>query len=147
MMRRFATAILPLLLVLAGCGDDGDAPERNVTKIVVAKGNPYHQRLLALSDTNRKLALRRAVQDDGGDCRTIRDSAYQQDHEGMAMWIARCGGGDWAVFVAPSGFVQVRACKDAAELGLPECRGTTLDPATGPVWPEDANPRPPAITR
>ena len=41
----------------------------------------------------------------------------------MAMWAARCSdSGAWAVFVAPNGDVQVRACADAGQLGLPECR-------------------------
>jgi hypothetical protein len=139
-MRRALIAAMPMLLALAGC--DGDAPERNVTHIKVVEPNSYHERMLALSETNRKLALRRAVQDDGGSCRSIQDSAYQQDYEGMAMWIARCVGGDWAVFVAPSGYVQVRACKDAEELGLPKCRGASEAPASTPVWSKDASPLP-----
>jgi hypothetical protein len=140
-VRRALIAALPVLLALAGC-DGGDAPERNVTHIKVVEPKSYHERMLALSETNRKLALRRAVQDDGGSCRTIQDSAYQQDYEGMAMWVARCAGGDWAVFVAPSGYVQVRACKDAEELGLPECRGPSEAPASAPVWSKDASPLP-----
>jgi hypothetical protein len=145
-MRPALIAAMPLL-ALGGCDGGSDAPERNVTHIEVVEANPYHERMLGLSETNRKLALRRAVQDDGGNCRTIKDSAYQQDYEGMAMWIARCAGGDWAVFVAPSGYVQVRACKDAEQLGLPECRGAGEAPAEAPVWSKESNPLPPATTR
>jgi hypothetical protein len=144
-MRRILATTLPLLLAL-GC-DGGEAPERNVTKIVVNKDNPYHEKLLALNEANRNLALRRAVKDDGGRCSRIQDSAYQQEYQGMAMWIARCTGEDWAVFLAPGGYVQVRACKHAGQLGLPECRGAAKDAGTEPVWPTQANPLPPATTR
>jgi hypothetical protein len=40
----------------------------------------------------------------------------------MAMWTARCANRDWAVYVASSGTVQARACPQAKQLGLPECR-------------------------
>jgi len=134
---------LGLLLALVACDGGGDTSQQQVTRITGPKENPYHQRLLQLNETDRKLALRRAVQDDGGTCRQIKDSAYQQQHEGMAMWIARCSSGDWAVYVAPSGVVQVRACRQAAELGLPECRPSAEQPADQPVWSGDSRPLPP----
>lgn len=113
------TAAALLLMTGAAACDDGEP--RNVTKIVVNKGNPYHEKMLALSPTSRMLALRRAIQDEGNSCPRITDSAYQQQHEGMAMWTARCSNGDWAVYVAPSGIVQTRPCAHAKQLGLPEC--------------------------
>ena len=118
MFRPAASTGLILLAALAGC--DGGEPG-NVTKIVVNKGNPYHEQMLELSPTSRMLALRRAIQDEGNSCPRVTDSAYQQQYEGMAMWTARCSTGDWAVYVAPSGIVQTRACAEAKQLGLPEC--------------------------
>lgn len=118
----FRSPTMAALVFLAGLGacDDGGEP-RNVTKIVVNKGNPYHEKMLELSPTNRMLALRRAIQDEGNSCPRITGSAYQEQYEGMAMWTARCSTGDWAVYVAPSGVVQTRLCSQAKQLGLPEC--------------------------
>lgn len=118
MFRTRAAAVLILLGGLAGC--DGGEP-RNVTKIVVNKDNPYQEKMLELNKDDRMLALRRAIQDEGNRCPRITDSVYQQQYEGMAMWTARCSTGDWAVYIAPSGVVQTRACSQARQLGLPEC--------------------------
>jgi hypothetical protein len=118
MFKPMIAATASLAAGLAGC-DDGEP--RNVTKIVVEKGNPPHEKMLKLSETDRMLALRRAVQDEGGSCPRVTDSAFQQMYEGMAMWNARCSNGDWAIYVAPSGIVQTRKCAEAKQLGLPEC--------------------------
>src|SRR3546814_15644817 len=72
---------------------------------------------------NRGLALRRAIQDSGERCKRVDSSGYQQDYRNLSMWTARCSdSGDWALFVAPTGDVQVRRCEDAASLELPTCR-------------------------
>ncbi|HLL31469.1 MAG TPA: hypothetical protein VK403_10770 [Allosphingosinicella sp.] len=106
-------------LLLAGC-EDG-APERNVTKVVVA--NPMSDQLKTLSEPTRNLGLYRAIRDNGRRCKRVDQGAYQQQYKTMAMWTARCSDtGDYALYIAPSGDVQVSACKDARELGLPECK-------------------------
>jgi hypothetical protein len=138
---RYA-ALLPLLLAAAAC-DDGGSSARDVPKTKIAEKNPYHESMLALDANNRMLTLRRAVQDEGNSCRTVTASAYQQQYEGMAMWIAYCSSGAWAVYIAPSGIVQVRACKDARQLGLPECLPEPRDPDEVPMWPREAPPPPP----
>jgi hypothetical protein len=40
----------------------------------------------------------------------------------MAMYVVRCSTADWAVYVGATGHIQARPCKQAAQLGLPECR-------------------------
>jgi hypothetical protein len=106
-------------LLLAGC-DDG-APEREVTQVVVA--NPMSDQLKALSAPTRNLGLYRAIRDNGRRCKRVDQGAYQQQYKTMAMWTARCSDtGDYSIYIAPNGDVQVSACKDARELGLPECR-------------------------
>ena len=120
-MFRLSLTSLVLLAAAALVGACEGGDEANVTQIVVNKGNPFHEKMLAMSETNRMLALRRAIQDEGGSCPRITDSVYQQQYEGMAMWTARCSTGDWAVYVAPSGVVQTRPCRHAEQLGLPEC--------------------------
>lgn len=115
-----ATVWICSLLLLAGC--DG-GPPTNTRSIKVNQTNPFHDRLSALSELNRSLALRRAVQDSGESCRKIERSAFQGDYQALKMWTASCASGrDYAVFIAPNGDVQVRKCADAKTLGLPECR-------------------------
>jgi hypothetical protein len=131
-----------LLLATAGC-DQGDTNASNPAKIVVGQDNPYQKKLLALNETDRMLALRRAVQDDGNSCRKIDGSRFQQDYKGMAMWVAYCSSGAFAVYLAPDSQVQVRPCKDSATLGLPECVPAPEYPNAA-SWPKAAEPVRPA---
>ncbi|HWH18778.1 MAG TPA: hypothetical protein VNT77_10680, partial [Allosphingosinicella sp.] len=83
----------------------------------------YLEKLRALDTQGRDLTLRRAIQDSGQRCRRIRSSAESGSYENMAIFTARCDEGtNWAVFVAPSGDVQVRSCQHVERLGLPRCR-------------------------
>ena len=111
-----------LMLLLAACDGANEAP-RNVKKIEVVGDTPYLDRLRALSEQDRSLALRRAVQDFGQSCRRVLGSEESGTYENMTAFTVRCEGGrDWAVFIAPAGDVQVRSCAHVAELGLPACR-------------------------
>lgn len=121
-------AAVAMVLLLAGC-DDG-APQRNVTKVVVA--NPLSDELKALSEPTRNLGLYRAIRDNGRRCKRVDQGGYQQQYKTMAMWTARCSDtGDYALYIAPNGDVQVSHCKDARELGLPECRMADPAPQAG----------------
>jgi hypothetical protein len=125
-------AAVGMMLLLAGC-DDG-APQRNVTKVVVA--NPMSDELKALSEPTRNLGLYRAIRDNGRRCKRVDQGAYQQQYKTMAMWTARCSDtGDYALYIAPNGDVQVSHCRDARELKLPECK---LPPA-GSAQPGEAS--------
>jgi hypothetical protein len=119
MFRAMMAAIL-LLPALAACGSEESEPT-NVTRITGPKDNPFQKKMLALSETDRNLTLRRAIQDDGGSCPRITDGAYQQEYKGLSMWVARCSNRDWAVYLGPTGNVQARACNQAKQVGLPEC--------------------------
>jgi hypothetical protein len=114
-------ARLAIVLALASAGCEDGAPERNVTRVVAA--NPMSDQLKKLSEPMRLLGLYRAVRDNGQRCKRVDWGQYQEQHKAMAMWAVRCSdSGDWAVYIGPSGDVQVSPCKDAKELGLPECR-------------------------
>lgn len=113
-------------LLLAGC-EDG-APQENRTPIVAA--NPMSDQLKTLSEPTRHLGLYRAIRDNGRRCKRVDQGGYQQQYKTMAMWTARCSdAGDYAIYIAPNGDVQVSPCKDASELGLPECKGSTAPAA------------------
>lgn len=101
--------------------DGGQSTTTPTTRIEIA--NPYQERLLGLSVLNRSLGLRRAIQDAGQTCRRITATGYQQPYKGQHLWIGRCApDGDYAIFVAPNGNVQVRRCRDVKDLMLPACR-------------------------
>ncbi len=117
-MKGWTTIGICALLV-AGC-EDG-APERKVTRVVAA--NPHSDQLKALSEPMRHLGLYRALRDNGQRCKRVDSGQYQQQYKTMAMWTAHCSDtGDYALYIAPTGDVQASACKDALELGLPECK-------------------------
>ena len=120
------TLAFPVLLFaslgVAGC-EQGEPPE-NVTEIRIA--NPHSDELKALPTQLRHLGLMRAIRDSGKRCKRVEAGAYQQDHRGMAMWVALCEDGrHWGIFIAPNADVQVRECKDMDVLELPQCRPVT----------------------
>jgi hypothetical protein len=121
MSKLAAGTGLALILILSAC--DGDAGnDGGETKRVVA-ANPFVDRLKGLNELDRGLALRRAIQDSRQRCKKIEQSGYQQDYKNMSMWVASCSdSGEWALFIAPNGDVQVRSCKDVKTLRLAECR-------------------------
>lgn len=125
MAHLYGAVIAAAALLLGGCGGEaggGDAAPRQ-TPAKMKASSPYVEQLKTLNEMNRGLALRRAVQDSGKRCRRVAQSGYQQDYTNLSMWVARCEpSGEWAIFIAPNGDVQVRDCKNSAELGLPACR-------------------------
>jgi hypothetical protein len=115
-------------MLLAGC-EDG-APEQDVTHVVAA--NPMSDQLKALSEPTRQLGLYRAIRDNGQRCKRVDRGQYQQQYKTMAMWTAHCTDtGDYALYIAPNGDVQVSACKDAQELRLPECKAASAPAQAG----------------
>jgi hypothetical protein len=117
-MKHVGSAALALVLALSAC-DSGSAPETKVKAIGVA--SPYIDQLKALSKDNQGLALRRAVQDSKQRCKRVDHAGYQQDYKNLSVWNLKCTDGEYVLFIAPSGDVQVRSCEDAERLGLPRC--------------------------
>lgn len=112
-----------LLALLGACGSETAAPAGNSAAPVTTIRNEYHERMSALDDLQRGAALRRAIRSSGESCDRVEASAFQQDHENLKMWIARCQSTDYAVFLAATGDVQVRSCADMVSLKLPACKG------------------------
>lgn len=128
---------------LAGCGDGGgDGAEPRKAKAITIR-NKHHEDLTALPENLRRIGLMRAIRDTGNRCPLrVESGAYQGEHEGLAMWTARCDDNrQWAVFIAPNGDLQVRNCADMEQLGLPRCR--ELPPAP----PQQPRARPKAAQR
>ena len=117
-----------LALALAGCGGS----EGGETKTKTMKpANEYVEQLKALSDDNRGLALRRAVQDTGQQCKKVVTSGYQEEYKNLSIWNLKCTDGEYALFIAPNADVQVRSCADVKALGLPQCRFEEEAPKKG----------------
>lgn len=113
--------IIALFLLFALPACDGVEP-RQVKKITVTDSGASLERLRGLTDQDRNLTLRRAVQDAGQSCPRVLNSAEIGTYENMAMFTARCEGNrNWAIFIAPAGAIQVRSCEHVAQLGLPTC--------------------------
>ena len=126
-MMRFAlvASAIASSIVVAAC-ESGEQPE-NRTQIKVA--NPGHEGLLKLSSLNQRLALMRAIRDNGRRCQRVDGARYQEDYRGMVMWVALCDDQrHWAIFIAPNGDTQVRECGDMAQLRLPQCRPVVAVP-------------------
>ena len=118
---RTALTLLAGALALASC-EDG-APEQNM--ISVRAANPTSDNLKTLQPLYRHLGLWRGIRYNRGICKKVDRGVYQQEYKNMAMWTAHCtDSGDWAVYIAPNGDVQVSPCGDAGTLGLPECRAS-----------------------
>ena len=134
-MGKAATAaMIGLGLALGAC--DGGTPERSTTTTMRA-ANPTSDGLKKLSPIYRFLGLRRAIVESGQRCKKVDNGAFQEDYKSMAMWVAHCtDSGDWTIFIAPTGDVQVRQCRHSATLGLPPCK--PLPPA--PPLPEQKAP-------
>ena len=118
-MRNGISSALLALFLLAGCGDG--TPAQNVTSVKAS--NTYSDQLAAMTPLYRNLGLWRAIRDAPQRCKRVDSGAFQQDYKNMAMWSAHCTDtGQWAIFIAPNGDVQVRPCADAAAIGVPACR-------------------------
>lgn len=118
-MKLLAPATLALLL--AACGDGGDGNSQAKVKSIQIADAGFVKQLRALDEGQRTLTLRRAVIDSGNACHRGRGSQEIGKYENLTVFNLRCDRSSWAVFVAPTGDVQVRSCAHAQQLGLPGC--------------------------
>jgi hypothetical protein len=117
------------ILVLAGLAASACSEvSSNETQPAIKITNPYHDQLAALPPDLQRLGLMRAIRDNRQRCLRVEEARYQQDHDQMAMWVARCAEGThWAIFIGVNGDAQVRDCAHSRQLNLPLCR-----PISGP---------------
>jgi hypothetical protein len=121
MNRSIGVSVL-ILALLGGC-DSGASEGAKSEPVKIKAANPFDDQIKGLSEINRGLALKRAIQDAGERCKKVEAANRQESYKTMSMWTARCSdSGDWALFIAPNGDVQVRKCDEAAELKLPACK-------------------------
>ena len=118
-MRKAMMAGAAAMLALAGCDDGASQPQRKAMKLA----NPTSEGLTKLPELYRFLGLRRAIVDNGQRCKKVDRGHFQQDYKSMAMWTANCTDtGEWAIFIAPNGNVQVRRCGNLPRINLPTCQ-------------------------
>ena len=117
-MRTLMIGAALASMALGGCDGGGDTQTK--TKTVTAS-NPFVEQLKGLDEMNRGLALRRAVQDTNQPCKRVESSGYQEQYKNMSVWTLRCTDGDYALFNAPNGDVQVRSCAYVKALNVLHC--------------------------
>ena len=125
-MRSGAAAVMAgLALAAAGCDERTPVnTAQNEQAPAIRMANPAHDELAALTPSNQRLGMMRAVRDTGYRCQRVDNTGYQQEFRNMRMWVAACGGEEtrsFAVFIAPNRDVQVRNCEDMGRLSLPRC--------------------------
>lgn len=131
-MKTYEAALAALALILTGC-DAGDAPgdKQAPARKAITVANPFHDSLIKLDELQRGAALRRAIREAKETCDRVETSAFQEDYGNLKMWVATCQHTAYAVFLAPTGDVQVRQCGDLASLKLPACSLPEAEPAKG----------------
>ncbi|GAA4752132.1 hypothetical protein GCM10023264_18690 [Sphingomonas daechungensis] len=118
-MRTRISATIALALLASGCGDNSSqpAPAKQIS-VRSEQQNALHN----LSESNLKIALRRAIYDSGKKCNTLTDAGYVQEYGNLSMWTATCSTKQsFAIFVGPDGSIQVRDCREVEQLKLPAC--------------------------
>ena len=122
-------ALMGLVLILAGCGDNGQQQATQPQKHIAVR-SAEQDAMHKLSPSNLKIALRRAIYDSGKSCQSVTDAGYVQEYGNLSMWTATCKSGkSWAIFAGPDGSAQVRDCKEVEALKLPACKITQQQPS------------------
>lgn len=121
-MRVTASVIVAMALAACGSGG-GDAQQAATNGPQITVRSAEQDQLHQLSEMNRNIGLKRAIQDSGLRCRRVVSSGYVREYNKLSMWTANCSDNrSWAIFVGPDGSAQVRPCVDMQRLKLPECR-------------------------
>lgn len=116
-------AIIAMPLLLAACGSTAPTPENET---IQTRGE-NQDALFDLSDINRDIAMRRAINDSGYPCDRVTGSGYVGPYENVEMWIATCEDNrEWAIFIGADDTAQVRYCPDVEEMELPRCEVSRL---------------------
>lgn len=125
--RRLTTALIGFA-ALAGCKQQVSQPEANNQAEAIVVRSAHQKELFDLDGLNRAIALKRAILAQGLICKQVVKTGYVGRYKNMDVWTASCGDNrDWALFISADDSVQVRNCKDLAQLGLPQC---TIQPGT-----------------
>ena len=104
-------------LALYSCNKPQPAVQQNAAK------STFESQLDSLTESGRNLAFRNAIQDFRYHCDRVDRSNYRQAFKTTRMWVAHCTNtGDFALFVAPSGYAQVRRCEDLKGASVPQCK-------------------------
>lgn len=128
MIDRRLAVLLAGCAVLAACKKEEAPPPANNQAEAIVVRSANQKAMFDLSELNRAIALKRAIQDQGLMCKQIVRTGYVGRYKNMDVWTASCSDKrDWALFVSADDSVQTRNCKDLTQLSLPEC---TIQPGT-----------------
>ncbi len=124
-MTRSIGAALPLVMLLAACNQNEEAPPPAPAKEIIVRSDMQKQ-LFTLDQLNRAIALKRAIRDFGAGCVRVTKSGFVGRYKQMDYWTATCSDDrnrtrDWALFIGANDSVQLRLCEDVAKVDLPGC--------------------------
>ncbi len=124
-MTRSIGAALPLVMLLAACNQNEEAPPPAPAKEIIVRSDMQKQ-LFTLYQLNRAIALKRAIRDFGAGCVRVTKSGFVGRYKQMDYWTATCSDDrnrtrDWALFIGANDSVQLRLCEDVAKVDLPGC--------------------------
>ena len=117
-MRAQHWTALGLVLAVAACDNSEPSPPPRSIAVRSEAQNSLHR----LNELNLKIALRRAIYDSGGTCKTVTKTGYVQEYGNLSMWTASCDNGrSYGIFIGPDSAVQLRDCRHMEQLKLPAC--------------------------
>ena len=123
-MVRFAV-LVAALMTAAACGKEGAPPPKKPDIMI---RSAQQKQLFKLNDLDRAIALKHAILEQGMTCKQLVSTGYVGRYKDMDLWTATCSDKrQWGLFISANDSVQVRPCKDNAQLGLPAC---TTKPGT-----------------
>ena len=135
-----------LSLSLAACGGAEPANQQAAARSNIQVRSAEQDALHNLSDMDRDIGLKRAIQDSGMPCKRVTKSGYVREYNSLSMWTASCADKrSWAIFVGADGSAQVRPCQDMAQLKLPACV-IAADPSGRASRAQQGHPVQPATT-
>ena len=90
-----------LILSLAACGSSETTNQPAAAQPRIQVRSAEQDALHNLSDMDRDIGLKRAIQDSGMPCRRVTKSGYVQEYNSLSMWTASCADKrDWAIFAS-----------------------------------------------
>ena len=138
-MVRIA-ALVAAAMLAGACGKQASPPPKKPDILI---RSAQQKQLFKLNDLDRAIALKHAIVEQGMTCKQLVTTGYVGRYKDMDLWTATCSDKrQWGLFISANDSVQVRPCKDNAQLSLPECKikpgtegGTGLEAVTKKIPP------------
>lgn len=107
-MRVLAMTV-PAMALLASCGPSNEGTSNAATPTVVAKPGGFAEKVVALSEPQRRGVILRAIRDAGNACQGVIGTRRQPAGiDGLPAWAATCqDGSNWLISFGDDGMARV----------------------------------------